>query len=123
MIHDGKVVQDSWAIAVYLEKTFPNAPSLFHGNIGLHKFFYDYATKNIPLIISRFVILDVASNCGSPETQAWFRQNREQRFGTTLEEFHGDTSKNIADLKQALVPIHQVLKDYPFLTGDKGNEL
>jgi hypothetical protein len=123
MIHDNKVVQDSWAIALYLEEAFPDSPSLFHGNIALHRFFYDYATKNIPLIISKFVILDVAKNCGPAETKAWFRKNREERFGTNLEIFTGETSENIAALKQVLVPIHNVLKDYIFITGNKGKTL
>ena len=35
IIRDGdRVVFDSWSIAVYLERTFPNAPSLFGGPVG-----------------------------------------------------------------------------------------
>ena len=31
---DGKWVNDSWEIAKYLEKTYPNQPSLFKGTSG-----------------------------------------------------------------------------------------
>ena len=32
--HDGKCVNDSWEIAKYLEKTYPDQPSLFKGTSG-----------------------------------------------------------------------------------------
>src|ERR1700678_3545192 len=32
--HDGRVVTDSWAIALYLEQEFPDRPSLFGGAVG-----------------------------------------------------------------------------------------
>jgi hypothetical protein len=60
----------------------------------------------------------VAIDCGSP--QAWFRQHNEEKFGTTLEIYAGDSNKNTEALKLALVPIHYVLNEYPFITGDKG---
>lgn len=33
-----KAIQDSWGIALYLEEVYPDTPSLFHGNVGVHKF-------------------------------------------------------------------------------------
>ena len=33
---DGKWVNDSWAIAKYLEATYPDRPSLFNGPAGVH---------------------------------------------------------------------------------------
>jgi hypothetical protein len=66
------------------------------------------------------VVLHVAQNCGNEQVQHWFRKNREERFGSTLEQFAGDNNQIIPAVKQALIPIHNVLKDYPYLTGDKG---
>lgn len=121
LAHD-KPVQDSWDIAVYLEEAYPNTPSLFHGNIGLHKFFYDYSSNHIVPLLFKMCVLHVAENCGNDQVKHWFRKNREERFGAKLEDFAGDNNKIIPALKQALVPIHNVLTDYPFMTGDKGKK-
>lgn len=114
--HHNQVIQDSWDIALYLEENFPDTPSLFHGNVGLHKFFYDYCTFNILPILFKLIVLSI--DCGP--SQAWFRKNNEAKFGTTLEVYAGDSNKNMEALKLALVPIYHVLKKYPFITGDKG---
>ena len=37
--HDGKWVNDSWEIAKYLEKTYPDQPSLFKGTSGVSSCF------------------------------------------------------------------------------------
>ncbi len=44
---EGKIVGDSWAIAEYLEETYPNAPSLFGGAAGraLTLFVQDWAMQ------------------------------------------------------------------------------
>jgi glutathione S-transferase len=120
LAHENMVVQDSWDIALYLEEAYPDTPSLFHGNAGLHKFFYDYSNDNIIPHVFKLVVLHVASNTGSEKVNAWFRDNREKRFGVTLEQFAGEASQNIAALKKGLLPIHSVLKQYPFMTGEKG---
>lgn len=70
--------------------------------------------------IFKLVVLHVANNTGSEKINAWFRKNREERFGCTLEQFAGETSQAMAAVKKSLVPIHTVLKEYPFMTGDKG---
>lgn len=68
----------------------------------------------------KLCVLHVAKNCGDEKVQHWFRENREDRFKQKLEDFADEPAKNIAALKRNLAPIHNVLKDYPFLTGDKG---
>lgn len=123
MAHDNKPVQDSWDIAVYLEEAYPNTPSLFHGNIGLHKFFYDYANSKILPFLFKLAVSRIADNCGPPQLAKWFRANREKHFGQTLESFSGQLSDNITALKDALSPVHKVLKQHLFITGDKGKKL
>lgn len=34
--------------------------------------------------------------------------------------FAGEENQSVDALKKALIPIHNVLKEYPFMTGDKG---
>ncbi|KAG2234725.1 hypothetical protein BDF21DRAFT_392650 [Thamnidium elegans] len=119
LYHNNKTVQDSWDIAIYLEEAYPNTPSLFHGNIGLHKFFYDYVNSNILPFLFKLVVTRIADNCGPPKVAKWFRANREKHFGQTLESFSGQVNDNIDYLKKALAPVRKVLKQYTFITGDK----
>lgn len=121
MTHDNKPIQDSWKIAVYLEENFPDTPSLFHGNMGVHKFFYDYISTNVLIPLFKLVVLNIAKNAGTPEVIAWFRENREKKFGRSLETFAGNPDENLATVKQVLAPIHNVLKEHTFVTGDIGN--
>ncbi|KAI9487338.1 MAG: hypothetical protein EXX96DRAFT_497882 [Benjaminiella poitrasii] len=117
--HDNQPVEDSWNIAVHLEKEYPNNPSLFHGNEGLHKFFQIYSEYNVLPYVFRLVVLYVCKNTGPPELQKWFRDDREKRFGMTLEKFVGEDKDNITALKKGLIPVDKVLQDKPYVTGDK----
>lgn len=118
--HDGKPVQDSWEIALYLEKAYPDSPSLFHGGVGVHRFFYEYCNGHILPHLFKMAVLHVWENIGSPQSQAYFRQAHEDRLGTTLENFAGGNTDNIiASLKRGLALVHTVLKEHPFVTGDK----
>ena len=62
ILRDGdRVVHDSWAIAEYLERRFPDAPSLFGGAVGhgLSRFVNAFVDRTLiprlaPLIIMRY---------------------------------------------------------------------
>src|SRR5690349_2601194 len=88
MRHDGRWISDSWAIANYLEDKFPDRPSLFGGDAGraLSRFYNEWTAATLHAGIIRFVLADIHAIL-APADQAYFRQSREQRFGTTLEEF------------------------------------
>jgi glutathione S-transferase len=118
--HDGKVVQDSWEIAKYLEETYPDTPSLFHGTVGVHKAFEEYSAAKITPILFKMSVLHIHENCGSKEIKDWFREDRERKFGMTLEQFAGDANALCEPLKENLKPAHTVLSQYPYVTGDKG---
>ncbi|KAI8883924.1 hypothetical protein K501DRAFT_323250, partial [Backusella circina FSU 941] len=117
--NNNKVIQESWAIALYLEENFPGTPSLFHGNVGAHKFFHNYATTQVLPIIFKFCVLHIQKNCGPQPVQDWFRKDREKFFKKTLEDFVGDENSLVIPFKNALKPIHTVLAEYPFVTGQK----
>jgi hypothetical protein len=118
---NNKVIQESWAIALYLEENFPDTPSFFHGNVGAHKFFHDYASTKVLPLIFKFCVLRIHKNCGPQPIQDWFRKDRENFFKKTLEEFVGDENSYVAPLKNALKPIRTVLAEYPYVTGQQGN--
>lgn len=118
--NNNKVITDSWDIALYLEKKYPNTPSLFNGQIGVHRFFQTYVEQNVIMPLYKLIIVDEWRIAGPQEYQDWFRKDRESRMGgATLEEFAGDEQENKEALKKALVPIHKSLQLYSFITGDK----
>lgn len=113
------VLDDSYRIALHLEEKYPDSPSLFHGGIGVHDFFQNYADHHIILPIFKLVLLDICKLSGPPDLQEWFRKDRESKFGITLEEFAGDTDANVSDLKTALYPIVKLLEKSDYITGSQ----
>src|SRR5712664_3839731 len=92
VIVDGaRVVHDSTAIADYLDERYPDRPALFGDETarGLARFVQNWTETVLQPGLIRLVLLDIYRHIG-PEDQAYFRPDREQRFGTTLEDFVGD---------------------------------
>lgn len=118
--NNNTAVDDSYKIALYLEEKYPNSPSLFHGGVGVHKFFQNYADHNVLPPIFKLLVVDLCKLSGPVELQDWFRKDRESRFKVTLEEFSGDAETNIALLNKGLYPIVKMLDKFSYMTGDQG---
>jgi len=87
-IHDpstGVYISDSTAIAIYLEKTYPNTPSVFpNESIGIQKAFE--ATFRASLgSVWPFIIPAVCLKL-NPVSAEYFRRTREAAFGKKLED-------------------------------------
>ncbi|KAG0189963.1 hypothetical protein DFQ28_002661 [Apophysomyces sp. BC1034] len=119
LAHDNKTVQDSWEIAQYLEKVYPDSPSLFDSNEGVHLFFHNYCNTHLLRPLFQLVVLDAYRRSGPESTQKWYRENREELLGQTLEQFAGNPDDHLAALPKLLEPCTTVLLSYPFLTGEK----
>ncbi len=116
---NGRVVADSWAIANYLEDTYPNRPTLFGGTAGraAARFFNCWAdTVQIPGI-ARFVAIDIYRHL-DPRDRDYFRQSREKRIGTKLEEFCANREERIAAFRQTLEALRQTLQAQRFFGGE-----
>jgi len=80
-------VSDSWDIAVYLDKKYPEPPLFPHGTEGLQKFFVE---KTEGLLLPRdlyhgFIVNGTFAQL-TEESKSFFRETREKRFGKRLEE-------------------------------------
>ena len=118
---DNSVVE-SWAIANYLEDTYPDRPSLFGGEGGramarMINWWGDIAIVNgiFPMIAA-----DVHSHL-KPEDAAYFRRTREERMGKPLEELTTDRDKEVAKFRRSLDPLRLTLRTQAFLGGDAPN--
>jgi glutathione S-transferase len=114
----GVAIGDSWAIARYLEETYPDRPSLFGGPGGeaLSRFVQDWCVAVLHAGLFGFLILDIHAQL-TPEDRAYFRTSRERRFGRTLEEVQAGREGRLDDFRKSLQPLRMTLKDAPFLGG------
>ena len=116
--HGDKWVFDSWDIALYLEDTFPDRPSLFGGPVGLAaaQLIRGWADRLVPTI-APLAVLPVWSLLDDTD-QAYFRETREARFGKPLEDVCGDAQARLDGLTSALAPLRDMLAHQPFIGGD-----
>jgi glutathione S-transferase len=119
VLADGeRVVSDSWAIAEYLEDSYPDAPSLFGGPSGraLARFVNSWTDSMLHPWIARMVVRDIL-DCLRPEDAGYFRASREKRFGMTLETLVATREANLPAFRKDLQPLRITLRAQPFLSG------
>ena len=120
VIRDGdRVVSDSWAIAEYLETTYPDRPSLFGGATGLaHARFVNAWTDSVMMGgIARLILRDL-QDVVAPQDRAYFRQSREARFGMTLEAVQSGRETRVTEFRASLLPVRLVLGKQTWLGGE-----
>ena len=118
LVDGGRTVIDSFVIAEYLDEAYPSRPGLFGGAEGhaLSIFLSHWAVRTVHPALMRVVVLDLFKSIHEKD-RAYFRESREKRYGTTLENFAADASKNLAEFRGTLDPIRPVFVQHPFLSG------
>jgi glutathione S-transferase len=119
VIVDGDhVVHDSSAIAEYLEKRYPERPSLFGPDAAqaLTRFVQNWTETVLQPGLIGFVVLDIYRHIG-PEDQAYFRKSREERFGKKLEEVVKDRDTRLPAFRESLTPLRRTIEHQDFLAG------
>jgi glutathione S-transferase len=116
---NGHLVRDSFDIAVYLEDTYPDRPSLFGGEGGkaLSRTIEGFAQFGVQAALRRIVVKDIHDRL-APVDQAYFRQSRETNFGQTLEEIEASSGTELEAFAARLAPIRHTLKFQPWLGGE-----
>ena len=119
VLRDGDtVVHDSWAIAEYLDKTYPDRPALIEGEQGraLASLTRHYAQNVLATPMLKGVVGDLFKAI-APGDQPYFRESREKRLGMKLEQFQIAPEAAAAQLGVALSPVRALLKEQPFVNG------
>ena len=113
-----KVLSDSWAIALHLEESFPEGPSLFGGEKGkAHALFINnWASFSLHPLVIRVILMDIYNGLQDKD-RAYFRTSREQRFGMSLEDFAAGGEAAKGQLKGALMPMTKTLETQQWLGG------
>ncbi len=120
IVDDGAVVADSTAIAYHLEERHTNGPSLFGGVGGeAHaRFIIAWADTVLAPAMFPFAAWYVFSQL-HPADQAYFRQSREVRLGTTLEAARDAAPERLAGLRAVLTPLRRMLASQDFAGGEE----
>jgi glutathione S-transferase len=112
-------VADSFAIAEYLEDTYPDAPSLFGGPGGkaAARFIERWSLANVQAPLMPIILMDIHDGLAD-EDRAYFRNSREPRFGKPLEDVVAGREAALAAYPAKLEPLRQTLAFQPFLGGE-----
>jgi glutathione S-transferase len=118
LVDGDKVVNDSQAIADYLETTYPNEASLFGEPPArpLTSFIKTWTETVLHPALVPVVLADIHALL-TPEDQAYFRQTREGYYKRSLEDFAVHRAEAMAALNTVLKPLKTTLEKQPFLAG------
>ncbi len=122
LLDGDKPIFDSWAIAVYLEETYPDQPSLFGGAeaFALTRFVNAWADSILLPGILRLIVADIYPHLAERDKQ-YFRSSREERLGMSLEACCADRDRQVGAFRQTLAPLRISLRTQPFLGGNTPN--
>ena len=111
---------ESLKIAKYLEKAYPNQPSLFGGseNMNLTSIINQMLDTKIIGILARIIVGDVYKVL-QPDDKIYFRKSREKILNKPIEEIELDSNKYIPVLQKELNPFRKVIRNNNFFTGPK----
>lgn len=120
IVDDGHVVQDSTAIARYLEHRYDDGPSLFGGPVGeAHaRFVIGWTDAVLQPAVFRVVVGDVFRFVPPDQQPAW-RQKREQRLGMTIEEAGARRVEALPAFRAVLPPLRWALRETAYLGGEE----
>jgi glutathione S-transferase len=116
---EDRVVCDSWDIAIFLEREFPDRPSLFGGPVGeqLTYFFNQWTDREIVPALVPYLMRDVLDCVDEPDRQH-LRNQIEGFFKKSLEDLYTEREKALAQLGKKLSPVRKMLARAPFLGGE-----
>jgi len=121
--HRDTMLSESWDIAEYLDRAFPDTAPLFSGPAenAMVRLTDAWFSGEILRKMFRIYILDV-HDAARPEDRPYFRQSREAMLkGATLEEFTKNRTASLPALRDSLRPLRSQLSRFAFLGGSAPN--
>ena len=121
--HGDTVLNESWDIVEYLDKTFPDKPLLFNTpeERSLVRFTETWFSGEVLRKMFKVYVKDV-HDAARPQDRPYFRESREKNMkGQTLESFTADRAALLPAIRVALAPLRQYLQKSAFLGGAKPN--
>jgi glutathione S-transferase len=119
VIRDGDtIVADSFAIAVYLEETYPDRPSLFGGDGGkaAARFVERWTQTQLHPFLGSAALMEIL-DAQDAANAAYFRESREARYGKKLEDVGAERDAHLPAFRKKLEPLRSMLEFQPFIGG------
>ena len=119
LVDGDTVMNESWDIADYLEKTYPEGPSLFGGEAGraVTGFINAWTNSTLHPALIMGVLPDIHDRLDRMD-HAYFRESREKRFGMTIEAMRESQSDALTRCDGSLTPLRTILKSEEWIAGD-----
>ena len=118
IVDGGKWVNDSWAIAQYLDEAYPGRPPLFpDAQAKTHARFINSWCDWSVLPNTRTLAVPAVFNVIAEKDKAYFRESREKALGMPLEQVGADKAAARKTFEQGLKPAEVTLGDHKFLHG------
>ncbi|MDP9009460.1 MAG: glutathione S-transferase N-terminal domain-containing protein [Pseudomonadota bacterium] len=121
--HGDTVLAESWDIAEYLDRAFPDRPPLFAspGELAMIRLTDAWFMNEVLRKMFRLYVKDV-HDAARPQDRPYFRTSREKNMkGKTLESFTADRASYLPALRASLQPLRTQLQKFPFLGGSAPN--
>lgn len=118
VLNDGGTwVKDSFDIALYLEKTYPDNPLFGSAQAeGQARLLNEWANRTMVLGIFPMIVADIHSRLDK-KNGAYFRETREKFLGCTLEEAQAKRADRLPAFQKAMAPVRATLAAQAFLSG------
>jgi glutathione S-transferase len=117
LVDGDRTVADSWDIAEYLDRTYPDRPALFPGNPAALRFTASWADRVLNAGLAKLIVSDIPGLLGENEKK-YFVESREKRFGMTLEQVTADREAKLPEFRATLQPLRAVLMQQPYVAGE-----
>lgn len=117
--HGETAVVDSWAIAEYLDRAFPDSPPLF-GSTGEREVIRltdAWLSSEVMRRMFAVYVIDIYQSVHARDRE-YYRSSRERFLGgATIEAFVADRASKVPAIRTALEPLRTQLKRSAFLGG------
>ena len=114
---DGEnTVPESWDIAVYLDRAYPDRPSLLGAAAAEIRFIVAWTDAVVQAGLVRLIVSDIVPLL-DPVAREYFIKSREARFGKPLAEVTANREARLPEFRALLQPLRLTLRAQPFLGG------
>ncbi len=116
LVDGDTVVPESWDIAAYLDRAYPDRPPLLGVAEPQIRFIAAWTDTIMHPALVRLVVSDIVTLL-DPPAAAYFRASREARLGASLESVTADREGRLPAFRALLQPLRIALRATPFLGG------
>jgi glutathione S-transferase len=120
LVDGDQVVSESTAIALHLEATYDNGPSLFGGPAGeAHaRFIMGWTDSVLVPALAPFLVPTILPLL-HPKDRAYFKSSREARLNASMTDLAESRAGRLPAIRATLTPLRVTLAGQPFLGGDE----